>query len=172
MRQTTITQHPERDKIEAAIVEGVPAVSISTKYGISQSAISRHKSLRMGTVLAQLLDDRPGVTDTLLRLRELADSARTARQLADTTGSPSSRSQAQKNELAVLTQLTSRLGIRDVGDLDYARDAQQMSNAVVKFLRDKPEHLEDIASRLRAEGDDWAEYVENLEAHIKKRSQT
>lgn len=171
MRQTTITTHPDRAKIEAAIVEGVPAVQISTRFAVSQSAISRHKRLRMGTVLAQLLDDRPGVTDTLLRLRELADSARKARQLADATGSPSSRSQAQKNELAVLTQLTSRLGIRDVGDLDYARDAQQMSNAVVKFLRDKPEHLEDITSRLLSEGDDWTDYVEGLQAHIKNRRQ-
>lgn len=169
MRQTTITQHPDRDKIEAEIIEGVPAVSISTKYGISQSAISRHRKLRMSTVLAQQLADGPGVTDTLAALWELFESTRKARQAADQVGSPGSRATAQRNELATLTLLTGRLGIRDVSDLDFAKAQQQMSNAVVRFLKIHPEHLTDITQHLLDQDEEeWGEWVSGITDHLKK----
>lgn len=169
VRASSITQHPERERIEAAIVEGVPAVRISAKYDVSQSAISRHKKLRMSAVLAEMLTEEPGVTDALTRLRALADSTRRSRQLEDATGSPGSRAKAQSNELAVLSQLIGRLGLRDLSDLDYAKSVQQMSNAITRFLRTHPQYLNDITRELLAQDEqDWHEWVAGLSDHIRK----
>lgn len=172
-RTSTIKSHPAKDDIENAIAERVPVATIARKWSLSETSVRRHRSTAMGSVLAEMLSEEPGVPDVLARLRDLADSTRRSRQLADATGSPATKAKAQANELQVLNFLSNRLGITNLETLDFATRAQQYSNAVVRFLRDNPEHVDDIARHLLDQNEsDWGEYVSGLTASIKNRTTT
>lgn len=169
-RANSVATHPARDEIERGLIEGVPAAVLSRKYSVHPSSLSRYKLGRLGPVLAEMLSEEPGVPEVLGRLRDLADSTRRSRQLADATGTSATKAKAQANELQVLNFLSAKLGITSLETLDTFAELQQYSNAVAKFLRENPEHLEQFAANLVAESPEWTQYVDDLATHIKKRT--
>lgn len=146
---SSIETHPKRELIENAILSGMKATAIAREYGVSQSAISRHKNMRM-TDDANIRPAGDGdPTDVLRRILDLADSARRARQIADVSGSPASRAKAQSVELQILNALASRFGITDVTSIYYVELGTDFMRAIVRFMEDHPEMQGDIFARMR-----------------------
>lgn len=147
--QSIIERHEQRAAIERAIRKHVPATVIARTYGVSESAISRHKKLRMlAAEKAEAITDI-GSADTIVRLIELAESTRRARQVADNIGSPSEKSAAQRAELAVLDRLSVRLGITDLSVLAFSAMAADLRDVVAHFIDAHPELRADVLDRMR-----------------------
>lgn len=160
-RASSVKTHPAREEIERGIVEGVPIATLARKYTLSESSLQRHKSIAMSDVLAKVPSDEPDIPDVLARLLELANSTRQARVVADRIGTPASRAKAQSNELSVLNMLSSRLGVTNLEDLDWAKrpvpharrlasrfqDARALPSPPRKWLRFRSSRPRAAASR-------------------------
>lgn len=147
--RSTIERHEQRAAIERAIRTGTPAAVIARTYGVSESAISRHKKMRREAVEKAEAKTEPGSADTIVRLVELADSTRHARQVADAIGSPSEKAAAQRAELAVLDRLSTQYGITDISVLAFSAMAQDMFAVVVNLIDAHPELRGDVLDRMR-----------------------
>ena len=150
-RVSTIRTHPQVERIERAIAEGVPSVDIARRYGVSESAVARHKKSRLNALAAVLDDDNPPAADILVRVSELADSATRSRKLADISGSAAQVARAQATELAALNTLIDRLGITDTTVVELAQGALPLVGVVQRIAERHPSTRADIDSLLRAD---------------------
>lgn len=143
--RSIIEQHAQRGDIESAIESGVQGKIIARQYGVSESAISRHKNRTMArNAEKNKANTDYGSTDTIVRLIELAESTRRARQIADRTGSPSVKAAAQRAELAVLDRLSVRLGITDLSVLAFSAMASDLFDVVVRLVTARPDIRADV----------------------------
>lgn len=148
-RKSSIATHPQREAIENALAAGVTGAEIARRYGVSESAISRHRISRMD-VLRQVADaDIPDPASVIQRLMELADDARQTRKLAALSGTPVTRARAQSAELAALDKLTERLGIDDTTLVHLATATSALVRAVQRYVQSHPERLSDVTAALR-----------------------
>lgn len=144
-RRSTIETHPQRGDIEAAIASGVQGKIIARQYGLSETAISRWKNREMARRVENVATNTDsGSADTVMRLIELAESTRRARQIADRTGSPTVKAAAQRAELAVLDRLTVRLGITDLSVLAFSAMASDLFDVVVRLVTARPDIRADV----------------------------
>ncbi|MFB4348620.1 hypothetical protein [Microbacterium sp. CR_7] len=88
---------------------------------------------------AVLEDDDTAPDDLLMRLRELADSTREARKLADRSGSPSVRARAATAELAVIDRLINRAGITDLSTVDLMASTGALLRALQRLVVEHPD---------------------------------
>lgn len=148
-RRSSIDTHPQREAIEAALASGVTGASIARQFGVSESAISRHRVSRMDAI-AQIADlETPDPANVITRLIELADDARQTRKLAALSGTPVTRARAQASELAALDKVIDRLGIDDVTVVHLAGATSALVRAVQTYVRKHPESTADILAILR-----------------------
>jgi transposase-like protein len=162
-RRSSIETHPQREAIEKALATGVTGAQIARQYGVSESAISRHRISRMD-VLAQVAAlDTPDPTSVITRLMELADDARSTRKLAALSGTPVTRARAQSAELAALEKLADRLGIDDTTVIQIAGATGALVRAVQKYVRTNPDRLADVLAILR-EHEELHELADTLQA--------
>lgn len=138
-RRSSIESHPQRDDIERALSEGMTAVEISAKFRVSESAISRWRKLHYDAMAAVLEEEDTAPDDLLTRLRELADSTRQARKLADRNGSPSVRARSAAAELAVIDRLINRTGITDLSTVDLMASTGALLRALQRLVIEHPE---------------------------------
>lgn len=110
---SSIETHPQSARIIEDISNGVSGVEIARRYGVSESAISRYKVARKHVLARIIEEDGVDASDILGRLLDLSDSARTARKLADATGTPAVRARTIATELSVLDKLN-RLSVDDI----------------------------------------------------------
>jgi hypothetical protein len=167
-RASTIKTHARREDIERDIAQGVPAVEISQRYGVSPSAVARHKSNRIDALAAVLDDESPAPDDLLSRLRELADSTRQARKLADASGSPATRARAASSELAVLDRLLDRAGITDMTAVDLTTATGALVRVVQSYVLDHPEHAPELFS-LMGKHPELIDARDTLRAQLKEQ---
>lgn len=169
-RASTIRTHPQVERIERAIAEGVPAVEVARRYGVSESAIARHKKSRLNALAAVLDDDNPPASDLLVRVSELADSATRSRKLVDVSGSAAQVARAQATELAALNTLIDRLGITDTTVVELAQGALPLVGVVQRVAERHPEARADILALMRSheELSDLADQLAALLDGIKK----
>ncbi|MCT2084883.1 hypothetical protein M3D75_02000 [Microbacterium enclense] len=150
VRRSSIETHPQRELIENAILSGMQATAIAREYGVSESAISRHKNLRMTDDQSVQSVGEGDPTDILRRIVDLADSARRARQIADEAGSPSTKAKAQAVELQILNALATRFGITDLSAVHIAEMGTDVMRAVVRLMAERPEVQADLLAHMRA----------------------
>lgn len=167
-RRSTIESHPQRDAIERALLEGATAVDVSARFSVSESAISRWKKLHYDALAAVVQDDSTAPDDLLIRLRELADSTRSARKLADLTGSPAVRARSATAELAVIDRLISRAGITDLSTVDLMASTGALLRAVQGYVLKYPEHAPDLFA-LMGEHPDLIQLRDILRGQLRKQ---
>lgn len=170
-RQSTIKNHPQRELIERGIAEGVPAVELARRHGVSPSAIARHKSKRLDALAQVLEDDTPATPAVLGRIADLADSATRSRKLADASGTASVRARAQTVELAALNTLVDRLGIDDLTTARTAQGAGLLVQVIRGLVEDHPDLLPDALRLIRAQHEDFSDLADALADHMKRRKQ-
>ena len=167
-RTSTVKSHPAREEIERGIVEGVPIATLARKWSLSESSLQRHKSVTLRDVLGKVPGDEADIPDVLARLLALANSTRQAREVADRTGTPASRATAQKNELSVLSMLSSRLGVTNLEELDWAKATRDISLGLRDYLLMNPSAFDDLSRALLSRSDDLRDLVDQLGAQLKK----
>ena len=89
-RKCTICKHPDRDTIDAAIVQGTPLRNIAAQFDVSTTALQRHKAHVSQALLeaannseqlsaSRLLADLRGLQDRALSLLDEAEKAKDIR---------------------------------------------------------------------------------------------
>ncbi|MGH3056612.1 MAG: hypothetical protein ACRDPP_00050 [Gaiellaceae bacterium] len=73
-RVCTICSHEQQSSIEAALLDGLPETSISAQYGVSRSALARHRKNHLSPALWRALERREDLSAEALigRLDALA----------------------------------------------------------------------------------------------------
>lgn len=166
-RRSSIDSHPQREAIEKALASGITGAQIARQYGVSESAISRHRISRMDAI-AQIADlDMPDPASVVVRLMELADDARQTRKLAALSGTPVTRARAQASELAALDKVINRLGIDDVTVVHLAGATSALVRSVQRYVQRHPENLADVLNAL-AEHEELTDLVDALRAQNRK----
>jgi len=138
-RPSSIATRPDVNSIILDLDAGIAYERLSTKYGVSTSALSRF-NLARNAVEENVQTGRNPVTDVISRLMEAADDAQQLRRHTALTGAPLSRARSIKTETDILLSLVDRLGISDTSLAETARDAESLVNALAVFVREHPEH--------------------------------
>lgn len=147
-RKNSIESHPQREAIEKALASGITGAQIARQYGVSESAISRHRISRMDA-LAQIADlETPDPSSVIQRLMDLADDARQTRKLAALAGTPVTRARAQSTELAALDKLSERLGIDDVTMVQLASSTGALVKTIQAYVVHHPDALTDLQTEM------------------------
>lgn len=162
-RRSTVSTHPQREAIEYALSTGVPGAQIARRYGVSESAISRHRISRMDALSRVADPSEPHITGVMQRLVELADDARETRKLTALSGTPVSRARAQSTELAALEKLIGLLGVTDTFAVELAMASTSLVRVIQTLLTDHPEASGDIIAALD-EHDELTELADALRA--------
>jgi hypothetical protein len=147
-RRNSVTTHPKRLDIERAIRNGESLTSISARFGsVSVSSLSRY-AISQKAALVRLIDADEGPTELAARFRELADSARKLRQLADMGGNTSERARAIQAEREVLIAISDRLGIDDLSVVEFMTDTKELVSVLRSFASESPDAAEHLLLRM------------------------
>jgi len=146
-KASTVAVHPARAEIERALDAGEPYRSISAKFGVSRSAISRFVLSR--APMARVLNDEPNITEVIPRLREAADDAQALRRQTRTNGNAAARARAIKVEADILATLADRLGIDDVTLADFYDQTADLIRALRALALRDPEAARSLIQTLR-----------------------
>ncbi|MDQ1083915.1 MULTISPECIES: hypothetical protein [Microbacterium] len=136
-RPSSIATRSDVNSIILDLDAGIAYERLSTKYGVSTSALSRF-NLARNAVEENVQSGRNPVTDVVSRLVEAADDAQSLRRHTALTGAPLSRARSIKAEADILLNLVDRLGITDTSIADVMRDAESIMNATAEFVREHP----------------------------------
>jgi hypothetical protein len=87
-RRCTVCDHPERHSIDEALVTGAPYRSIAKRFGLSESAVYRHKSEHLPAHLlkARELEEAARADDLLEQVRHLQAHALDILERAEKAG--------------------------------------------------------------------------------------
>lgn len=146
-KASTIATHPARAEIEAALNAGEPYRSISAKFGVSRSSLSRFVLSR--APLARVLADEPNLTEIIPRLLEAADDAQALRRQTRASGNAAARARAIKTEADLLATLADRLGVDDVSLSEFIEQARELIRALRAFALRDPDAARSLIVTLR-----------------------
>jgi len=87
-RTCTISTHPQRDAIDAALLDNLPLRDIAGQYAVSKSALARYRNDRLPAALmqARAAEDVTHADDLLAQVRDLQSRALTILDTAETAG--------------------------------------------------------------------------------------
>ncbi len=86
-RKCTVCTHPDREAIDAALVEGVAFPALVAKYRVSKDSLSRHKGnhLPAKMVMAQAAEEVAQADDLLEQVRDLQERTLAILEAAEAT---------------------------------------------------------------------------------------
>lgn len=146
-RASTVVNHPQRNRIDQMLDDGVSYRVIGTEMSVSVSSVGRYAISRKSQ-LARALDDEPNTVDIGLRLKEAADNARDLRRRVGGVGTPLAQARAIKVEMDALAALRTHVGGDDITALDVLEEAQDVVNAVVDLAKSHPESASALADHM------------------------
>lgn len=153
-RTCTVCVHKDRDSIDDDLVRGVAYRDLTKRYGVSISALSRHRADHVSTALAKLQGDERRRAGALLdRLEDLEDRARRILDAAESEGRPGVSLQAIR-ELRSILELAARItGVLDersqqVVNVLVAPEWLALRGAIFDALAEHPEARIAVAERL------------------------
>lgn len=162
-RTSTVVNHPQRNRIDQMLDDGVSYRAISTEMGVTVSSIGRYAISRKSQ-LARVMDDEPNTVDIGLRLREAADNARDLRRRVGGVGTPLAQARAIKVETDSLAALRSHVGGDDLTALDILEEAQDVVNSITDLAKSNPN-----AAAALAEHMDERKSLRDLTASLRTR---
>lgn len=156
-RPCTTCEHPQRQEVERALLNGAPIVRIAAQFQISPDALRRHGRSHAGaavrdSVTATTLSDPfsllAAVIETAERAQALADAAMSAGQTKDALRAGDS---VVKAAMAIWT----RLGVEREDILRQVENTKDIAAALGRVIRDHPHLAEPLAEALetRERGD-------------------
>jgi hypothetical protein len=124
-RRCTVCDHPERHSIDEALITGAPYRSVAKRFGLSESAVYRHKVEHLPTQLlkAREVEEVASADDLLDQVRNLQahalDILERAEKVGDLRTALAAISQARGN-LELLGKLAGELDERPVVNLNVS----------------------------------------------------
>jgi hypothetical protein len=156
-RPCSTCTHPDRERVEAALLDGEPLSRISRTYAISSDSLRRHIQAHAAPVIRDALaDESSGLAfTTMARLLEVADAARNTRLSASAEGQLSVALRAGDAEVRALGALGSRLGVEAeaASEVAAARSLHAMARALAVVIREQPQVGLAVAAQMDGDGD-------------------
>jgi hypothetical protein len=150
-RSCTICEHPDREAIDRQLVGESSNLSVSSLFGVSESAVRRHKSnhLPAKLVMAQQAEEVAQADDLLDQVRDL--HARTLAILEAAEGSSQHRTalsaiREARSNLELLAKLLGELDERPTVNILISPTAQ---TAIITALGPYPEARLAVADALK-----------------------
>jgi len=142
-RRCTVCDHPERNGIDDALVSGAPYRSVARRFGLSESAVYRHKTEHLPARLlkAREAEEVAQADDLLEQVRHLQTHALDILDRAEKTGdlrtALAAISQARGN-LELLGKLAGELDERPVVNLNVSTEWLELRAVIVGALEPHP----------------------------------
>ena len=142
-RRCTVCDHPERQLIDEALVTGAPYRSVAKRFGLSESAVNRHKTdhLLAHLLKARQVEEVAQADDLLEQVRHLQAHALDILERAEKTGdlrtALAAISQARGN-LELLGKLAGELDERPVVNLNVSPQWLELRAVIVGALEPHP----------------------------------
>jgi transposase-like protein len=143
-RRCTVCDHPEKHSIDEALVAGAPYRSVAKRFGLSESAVYRHKTEHLPAHLlrAREVEEAARVDDLLDQVRHLQahalDILERAEKAGDLRTALAAISQARGN-LELLGKLAGELDERPVVNLNVSPEWLELRAVIVGALEPHPE---------------------------------
>jgi transposase-like protein len=142
-RRCTVCDHPDRRSIDEALVTGAPYRSVAKRFGLSESAVYRHKSEHLPAHLlkAREAEEVAQADDLLEQVRHLQahalDILERAEKAGDLRTALAAISQARGN-LDLLGKLAGELDERPVVNLIVSPEWLELRAVIVSALEPHP----------------------------------
>ena len=138
-RSCTICEHPDREAIDRALVGDASNLSVSSLFGVSESAVRRHKAnhLPAKLVMAQAAEEVAQADDLLQQVRDLQDRALAILGKAEAAGDLRTALGAireARGNLELLAKLLGELDERTVVNLDVSPEWLELRAVIVASL--------------------------------------
>jgi transposase-like protein len=142
-RRCTVCDHPESRSIDEALVSGAPYRSVAKRFGLSESAVYRHKTehLPVHMLKAKEVEETARADDLLEQVRNLQTHALGILERAEKSGdlrtALAAISQARGN-VELLGKLAGELDERPVVNLNVSSEWQELRAVIVVALEPHP----------------------------------
>jgi hypothetical protein len=142
-RRCTVCDHPEKQGIDEALVSGAPYRSVAKRFGLSDSAVYRHKSEHLPAHLlkGREVEEVAQADDLLEQVRHLQahvlDILERAEKTGDLRTALAAISQARGN-LELLGKLAGELDERPVVNLNVSPEWLELRAVIVGALEAHP----------------------------------
>jgi len=156
-RRCTVCDHPERHSIDEALVSGAPYRSVAKRFGLSESAVYRHKTEHVPAHLLKAKDaeEAARADDLLEQVRNLQVHALDILERAEKTGdlrtALAAISQARGN-LELLGKLAGELDERPVVNLNVSPEWLELRAVIVGALEPYSEARESVLRAIEGAG--------------------
>jgi hypothetical protein len=142
-RRCTVCDHPERHSIDGILVNGAPYRSVAKRFGLSESAVYRHKTDHLPTHLlkAREVEEVAQAEDLLEQVKHLQTHSLDILERAENDGelrtALAAISQARGN-LELLGKLAGELDERPVVNLNVSPEWLELRAVIVGALQPHP----------------------------------
>ncbi len=156
-RRCTVCDHQERHGIDEALVSGTPYRSVAKRFGLSESAVYRHKSEHLPAHLlkAKEVEEAARADDLLEQVRHLQahalDILERAEKAGDLRTALAAISQARGN-LELLGKLAGELDERPQVNLTVSSEWLELRAVIVGALEPHPAAHRAVLRALESEG--------------------
>src|SRR5215208_1564045 len=156
-RRCTACDHPESHGIDEALVSGAPYRSVAKRFGLSESAVYRHKTEHLPAHLlkAREVEEAARADDLLAQVRNLQthalDILERAEKSRDLRSALSAISQARGN-LELLGKLAGELDERPVVNLNISPEWLELRAVIVGALEPHPAAHRAVLTALESAG--------------------
>jgi hypothetical protein len=138
-RSCTICEHPDREAIDRSLVGDSSNLSVSSLFGVSESAVRRHKAnhLPAKLVMAQAAEEVAQADDLLQQVRDLQGRALAILGKAEAAGDLRTALGAireVRGNLELLAKLLGELDERTVVNLDVSPEWLELRAVIVVAL--------------------------------------
>ncbi len=158
-RSCTVCEHPKREGIDRALVGETSNLSVSSLFGVSESAVRRHKANHLPATLAKAHEAGEAARgdDLLADVRDLQDRTLTILQRAEDAKEHRTALSAireARSNLELLARLLGDLHDRPQINLVVSPEWMELRAVIVTALEPHPEALGAVVGAL--EGADGA----------------
>jgi hypothetical protein len=156
-RSCTICEHPEREAIDRALVGDSSNLSVSSLFGVSESAVRRHKAnhLPAKLVMAQAAEEVAEADELLAQVRDLQARTLAILEAAEETRQHRTALAAireARSNLELLAKLLGELDERPVVNLSLSPEWLELRAVIVAALQPHSDALSDVLRALESVG--------------------
>jgi hypothetical protein len=149
-RRCSVCDHPERQKVDEALVTGAPYRSIAKRFALSDSAMYRHKAEHLPARLAKAREaaEVAQADDLLAQVRDLQDRALAILDRAERAGEFRTALSAIREARGNLELLAKLLGDLDERPQVNVLIAQEAQTTIIAALAPYPDARQAVADAL------------------------
>jgi hypothetical protein len=167
-RSCSVCGGGDRQAIDTALSLGTSVTLLSRQFGVGRDSVYRHLRFHLRPAMKAAMKEAPASRPSALvvRIADVADSARDARVQAYSTGDAALGARLGDAEVRALQVLIERFKIDHDDTTAELRDASALADALTELMPRAPKLAEVLADLLdRRERPDLAERVRQLPQH-------